>query len=211
MSFSQTLFGFVGQLPNNFGKFLLGITLTFTLKMTDHTLEKSWWLDDPPQVDHLPPSSLMSFTKCGIGREQSRDTIVEQDIPKFCIIQIGCSQLYLNAKWLPLLMLTQLIQASALDTSIKASQARKKKTATNVLRLVWFYDSLLQKFAEDATAELTRSGKDALPDDWMPDSMHRYLTRMELNIPHTPTALEENYHMLNEAYENQCSHFSFGV
>jgi hypothetical protein len=108
-------------------------------------------------------------------------------------------------------MLVQLIQASALDASLVASQAQKKKTATNLLRLMWFFDFLLQKFAQDATNELTRSGKDALPDDWMPDSMHRYLTRMELNIPHSPTALEENRHVLNEAYENRYSHFSFGV
>jgi hypothetical protein len=201
----------VGQLPNNFGRHFLSITLTFTLKMADHALEKSWWLNNPPQVDHLPPSLLMSFTKCGIGNEQSRDATVEKDIPKFCIIQIGYSQLYLNAKWLPLMMLIQLIQASALEASIVASQAQKKKTSTNLLRLMWFFDSLLQKFAQDVTAELTRSSKDVLPDDWMPDSMHRYLTRMELNIPHSPTALDENYHMLNEAYENHRSHFSFGV
>jgi hypothetical protein len=150
--------------------------------MADHALEKSWWLNNPLQVDHLPPSSLMSFTKSGIDNEQLRDITVEQDIPKFCIIQIGCSHLYLNAKWQPLIMLVQLIQALALDASLVASQAQKKKTATNLLRLMWFFDSLLQKFIQDVTDELSRSGKDTLPDDWMPDSIHWYLTHMELNI-----------------------------
>lgn len=183
----------------------------FTLKMTDHSLEKSWWLDNPPQVDHLPPSSLMSFTKCGVGYERSRDTTVGQDIPRFCIIQIGCSKLYLNARWLPLMMLIQLIQASVLDTSMAAARAQKKKTATNLLRLMWFFDSLLQTFAQDATDKLTRSGKNMLPDNWMPDFMHRFLTRMELDIPHSPTALEENSLALNKAYETHQGHFGYGV
>jgi hypothetical protein len=108
-------------------------------------------------------------------------------------------------------MLIQLIQASVLDTSMAAAQAQKKKTATNLLRLMWFFDSLLQTFARDVTDKLMRSGKNMLPDDWMPDFMHRYLTRMELDIPHSPTALEKNSCMLNEAYEIHRGHFSYGV
>jgi hypothetical protein len=152
----------------------------------------------------------MSFTKCP-GDEQSKDEKVEQDQPRFCIIQIGFSKLYLSGKWLPLMMLIQLIQATALEASISASQALKKKTSTNMLRLMWFFHFLLEKFAQDAMDELMVSRERTLPHDWMPELMHRCLTRIELDIPHSPEALEKNSLKLNGAYKNRSSHFAYGL
>ena len=183
---------------------------SFIPNMTDHALEKSWWLDNPPQLDHLPSSSLMSFAKlssCTSNKQLRCPTAP----PQFCIIQIGFSRLYLYAKWMPLMMLIQLIQASALDASISASRALKKKSATNLLRLTWFFDFLLQKFAQEARDKLMISQKNVLPEGWMPDSMHRCLTRMELDVTHSPTSLDKHGVILDKAYKNHQSHFSYGV
>jgi hypothetical protein len=58
----------------------------------------------------------------------------------------------------------------------------------------------------------SKTSRDGLvPDDWMPESMHHRLTCMELNIPHTPALLEQHSQMLDEAYQNHGSHFSYGM
>jgi hypothetical protein len=204
--------------------------IAFTLSippsnMTDHTLERSWWLQDPPMVTNLPPSSLMSFTKYSIigsqkimvgrpgprhpnGHENYQHT--EAHIPQRCIIQIGSSKLHLHAKWLPLMMLIQLIQAAALSMWLSDLDVRHKKKPMNMLRLMWFYDFLLQRFAQDALAQLKASGDNIIPDGWMPDSMHRCLTRIELKIPHSPAMLEHHSLTLDEVYRNCPDHFSHG-
>jgi hypothetical protein len=190
--------------------------------MTNHALERSWWLQDPPVVTHLPPSSLMSFTKYSQnttmvsrpgpqhpGRHKNYQ-YMEVHIPQRCIIQIGSSKLHLHAKWLPLMVLIQLIQAAALSTWSSHLDIQCKKKPRNMLRLMWFYDFLLQRFAQDALAQLKASGDDLLPDAWMPDSMHRCLTRIELEIPHSPAMLEHHSLTLGEAYLNRLDHFSHG-
>jgi hypothetical protein len=181
--------------------------------MTDHALEKSWWLADPPAAKKLPPSSLMSFTKYGqqhpvkVGEYEH----LEEDIPQQCIIQIGANKLHLHAKWLPLMMLIQLIQAAALRAALLSSGVQLKKKSTNMLRLMWFYDFLLQQFAQDAISTSKTSAGGCLPDDWIPEAMHRCLTRLELKIPHSPAGLEQESQKLNDAYLNHGDHFSFGV
>jgi len=196
--------------------------------MTDHTLEISWWLKDPPAAVTIPPSSLMSFTKYvvmdgqEIGQEEARVGqslqlnalrgkygCIEGGIPQQCIIQIGSLKLHLHAKWLPLLMILQLFQAAALQASIAVSDDRNKMKA--MLRLMWFFDFLLQQFAQDAMmAQSQVSTGHPLPDDWMPESMHRCLTRIEHNIPHSQASLEKHNRVLEEAYANSRDHFSFG-
>jgi hypothetical protein len=87
---------------------------------------------------------------------------------------------------------------------------RHKKKPMNMLRLMWFYDFLLQRFAQDALAQLKASGDNIIPDGWMPDSMHRCLTRIELKIPHSPAMLEHHSLTLDEVYRNCPDHFSHG-
>ena len=196
--------------------------------MTDHTLEISWWLKDPPAATSIPPSSLMSFTKFlvmdgqEIGQEEARVGgslqlnelrgkygCIGGGIPKRCIIQIGSLTLHLHAKWVPLLMILQLFQAAALQASIAVSDDHNKMKP--MLRLMWFFDFLLQQFARDATmAQSQVSAGHPLPDYWMPESMHRCLTRIELNIPHSRASLEKHNHALQEAYANSRDHFCFG-
>jgi hypothetical protein len=194
--------------------------------MTDHTLEKSWWLNDPPTTKNIPPSSLMSFTKYVVinGKEMGQAAGMEQrqlveqrkkygciegDIPQQCIIQIGSQKLHLHAKWLPLLMIIQLFQGAALQASIATSEDQNKKMA--MLRLMWFFDFLLQQFAQDAMmAQSKASAGCPLPDDWMPTSMHRCLTRIELNIPHSQASLQKHSHVLEESYAKSSDHFLYG-
>jgi hypothetical protein len=174
--------------------------------MADHTLELSWWLQEPPVTRELPPSSLMSFTKYSIDGEHTKGVP-----PKQCVIQIGSLKLHLNAKWLPLMMIIQMIQAAALQESISASEMSNQKKALIMLRLMWFYDFLLQRFAQDATRDKPdSSGNSPLPDEWMPESMARCLTRLALKIPHTPAALHKNSQLLGEAYQRPSNHFSYG-
>lgn len=190
---------------------LAGVLSTFASMMADgHALEKSWWLENPPDAAHLPPSSLMSFTK--VTTVQSEGELrVAINVPQRCIIQIGSQKLHLHAKWLPLMMLIQLIQAAALDASITASRIQKQSNSANLRRLMWFYDFLLKQFAQDVIGKTKSSGNHAMiPDNWMPESMHRCLTRMELQIPHSPAALEKNAQRLDEAYQNRSDHFSYG-
>jgi hypothetical protein len=193
--------------------------------MTNHALEISWWLKEPPSAKHLPPSSLMSFTKyCVANGEQIGEAGVRQrvvddhkmyrcvdgNIPQQCIIQIGSLKLHLHAKWLPLLMVIQLIQAAALQASISASEIKNKNKTLDMLRLMWFYDSLLQQFARDVMEKLKGSEGSPPPEDWMSESMHRCLTRIELQIPHSQASLEKNSGMLNKAYHQHRNHFKFG-
>jgi hypothetical protein len=205
---------------------MIGFTLSIPpQKMTDHAVERSWWLRDPPVVTNLPPSSLMSFTKYRVtggqqimaGRPETQRPegrgnyrCLGVHVPQRCIIQIGSSKLHLHAKWLPLMMLIQLIQAAALSKWLSGLDVQRKKKPMNMLRLMWFYDFLLQRFAQDASAELKASGDDLLPDGWMSDSMHRCLTRIELNIPHSPEMLEHHSLTLDEVYRNSPDHFSHG-
>jgi hypothetical protein len=194
--------------------------------MIDNALEISWWPDDPKLVKVLPPSSLMSFSKYSIipGHEMEANSSnqqwdldgdsthghLEHETPQQCIIQIGSNILHLHAKWSPLLMIIQLIQAAALQASITSS-GHRGKAHINLLKLMWFYDSLLQQFAQDAA--VCRSGvfgAGPLPEDWMPETMHRCLTRLELNIPHSRVSLEKNSAMLHEAYGRPSNHFKYG-
>jgi len=158
--------------------------------MTDHTLEISWWIKDPPPITKLPSSSLMSFTKYPVtdGQHMPEEDIIMQPqdpdykrrsnggidghVPRCCIIQIGSLKLYMNAKWLPLMMVIQLIQTSALRASISCRETGDNSKATTMLKLTWFYDSLLHNFALDAAGyPHKRSDGILIPANWMPDWM----------------------------------------
>ena len=173
--------------------------------MADHSLEISWWIENPPPTQTLPPSSIMSFTKLGNGERRTED-----DIHQECLIQIGSDKLHLHAKWLPLMMTVQLTQAAALQASINAFAQQKHNTSREMLRLMWFHNFLLQQFAQDATHEAKELGRGPLPESWMPASMHRYLTRVEQHISHSADNLEDKPEQLNKAYHEAGDHFTHG-
>jgi hypothetical protein len=172
----------------------------------ENTLELSWWLQDPPPAKELPPSSLMSFTKHNISyRPKSNGNSTGQlpttvgskgahahtevDILPQCVIQIGSVKLVLHAKWLPLMMMIQMNQAAALQASIQAAEKDNLPLALTMQRLTWFYDFLLKQFAQDAKLGQSETPNTSLAHNWMPEYMHRCLTRINHRIPHTPESL----------------------
>jgi hypothetical protein len=73
---------------------------------------------------------------------------------------------------------------------------------------MWFYDSLLQQFAQDvALFASTSFAAGPLPKHWMPESMHCCLTRLEINILHNPTSLQTHWALLQEQYGQVRDHF----
>jgi hypothetical protein len=172
-------------------------------------LEMSWWKADPSHTETIPPSSMLGLTDLP-GTSLNPDII-----PRKCLVQIGSIKLCLPARWRPLLMVIQLMQMSAL---VGWRQACRTKTVLNrdPLRIVWFYDAVLVQFAKEGwEKENEMPPNSCLPMDWMPETMHRCLTRMEMAQPHSPAMLsrlsEALRFALESAYNDHRDHFTSGM
>ena len=130
----------------------------------DHTLEITWWPTAPVVVTELPESSRSFF----------RNT----SDPNVLSIQIGHTSSFLPSKWRPIFCVIDICQLHALSEALQPGQAQAKRHS----KLVIWYDRL--RFHVVLQAENNNDTK-----DWMPDSVHRFLVRVQVGKWHSPTAL----------------------
>lgn len=140
-----------------------------------HSLELSLWRDPCPIPLRIPSTSTVSG---------------HVDKGRY-ITTLWNTTLSLPLKWRTMLWLACILQHHAVYHAGFGSQGHIFAS------LVWFYDGLFRHLAIEAPKH------SAIGADWSLPAWDRFMTRIRLNIGHSPLALHTFQTQLTEAYANQ--------
>jgi hypothetical protein len=155
----------------------------YTMDSTLHSLELSLWRDPCPISTRIPSTS----------------TIIGHVDKGRYIAVLGNVTLSLPLKWRTMLWIACILQHHAVYYAGYGSQGH------TFASLVWFYDGLFHHLTVEALKH------SVIGENWSLPAWERFMTRIRLQIGHSPLALHTFQNRLAEAYANQPSLWYQGV